>query len=100
LAWGVIHTIDWRQTRRGQETGYIETGPAKLVIGERPGKSRVDNYFVAGYALHALVSAALPDEDVIFGYHVRPRQIWQYLSIGGSAYCVGNNLSVGLGFGW
>jgi len=89
-AWQVLHAVDWRQTRyiAKHPDRYYESNP---VLGKHPSTAEVDVYFLAGALLHPLITDLLPGEY---------RFYWQWITIGISGICVGNNYLVGIRMDW
>jgi hypothetical protein len=78
--------VDWAQTR------YIIKHPEERhelnsLLGSYPSAVRVNNYFVASIAGHAVVSYLLPPNW---------RRGWQYVWIGINAEVIHRNRSVGV----
>jgi len=88
IAKGVVHAIDWRQTRWATQNGYEEMNP---VIGRHPSTERVDAYFLGTQILHPIITHYLPS---------RWRPIWQSFSLGFNCATVGHNIRVGIGIRW
>lgn len=102
VAWQGLNLVDLRTTLDGAQ--YNRAGGKRLyaadgsyqtelyqeknpLLGDFPSPRRVVNGMLLGAVVHAGVSYALPH-----GW----RDAWQYLTIGTSAYCVRQNLSIGL----
>ena len=86
-----LHAVDWAQTRtiarnpgKHAEGGVV----ASRVIGTHPSVGKVDAYMAGSAVLVAVVARALPSEY---------RSVFQYVTIGDSAYSVGNNFRIGIG---
>jgi len=89
-----LHVIDWAQTRTiaRNPDKYAEGGVvASRVIGAHPSVGQVDAYMVGSALLVMAVSRALPAEY---------RRVFQYVTIGDSAYSVGRNFSIGIWVGF
>jgi len=74
--------VDWAQTRE------IQAHPERWeemngMIGHQPGQ--VNRYFLASALCHAGIAYLLPE---------RERKVWQYVTIGLEAGCIGNNYSI------
>lgn len=91
--WG-LYTVGWGadfgQTRYASKTDYMyETGPASLVLGDKPTTVEVNRFFIASYVSAYLVADALGEN-------------WRgpFLSILSSChfYSVGQNHEVGVKF--
>jgi hypothetical protein len=82
--------IDYAQTMKISDNpnDYHEHNP---IIGRHPGREAVTIYFLTSYVLVTSLAVVLPTE-------IRP--YLQYGAIGVEAVAVGNNLSIGLGFGF
>jgi hypothetical protein len=90
----VLHAKDWEQTRTiaRNPDRYAEGGVvASRVIGAHPSVGQVDAYMIGSAVLVMAVSRALPAEY---------RRVFQYVTIGDSAYSVGRNLSIGVSGGF
>lgn len=84
-AYFIVHAIDWRQTRSTVgDPKFYERNP---LLGDRPSKSRVDNYFLLTAVLHVAISYALPSPY---------RRAWQASTIALEAYVIGRNRGVGV----
>jgi hypothetical protein len=94
----ILHTIDWGQTL------YIADHPDEyyekwnMVLRENPSRSEVNMLFCATMLLHPLISYVLDGEEKHGPFSWR--EWWQYLTIGESGACVGNNFRIGIGFGF
>lgn len=90
VAWQTLNLIDWKQTLiiANNPDHYKEINP---IIGEHPSRGKVNTYMAVGAVSHLAMSYVLPKEY---------RVIFQYFTIGTSAYCVGNNISIGLQLGF
>ena len=88
MTYQVFHFIDWRQTRwiAKHPDDYCELNP---ILGKHPSTTEVDLYFIGTALLHPLITDLLPEKY---------RPIWQGITIGMSATCVGWNFSLGIGF--
>jgi hypothetical protein len=89
-AYLVLHAIDWAQTRTiaRNPDKYAEGGiVASRVIGAHPDVWQVDSYMIGSAFLVMAVSRALPAEY---------RRVFQYVTIGDSAYSVAHNFNIGL----
>lgn len=87
----LLHALDWGQTRqiaRAPDRYYEALNP---LLGRHPSQGRVDAYFALSTIAHAGITHLLP---------AKYRPYWQGVTIGISGYCVGLNLSIGLGFRW
>ena len=89
-AYLALHVVDWGQTLEIADNPgqYHERNP---VLGDHPSRGRVNAWFAGTALLHPVVSYLLPDD-------LRP--YWQYGTIGLEMYCVGNNVSLGIGMGF
>ena len=85
--------VDWRQTVEitKKPDRFYEAGPARLFIGKHPSEREVNIYFLSAYAFKTGTSYLLP---------YKWRELFQYVMIGGSGLCVGNNFAIGLGGEW
>lgn len=98
IAWETLHAIDWRQTLQiaGDPDNHYESGPARYFIGEHPSTGDVNTFMATTAILHPIITNALPRKYTIGGFELKPRAWFQNISIGGSAYLVGVNFSIGL----
>lgn len=82
--------VDYAQTMKiaDNPNDYHEHNP---ILGKHPSQAEVTAYFLTSYALVTALAVVLPTE-------IRP--YLQYGAIGVEAAAVGNNLSIGLGFGF
>lgn len=89
-AYLALHVADWGQTLdiADHPEKWHETNP---VLGSHPSRGEVNGWFAATALLHPVVSYLLPKPY---------REMWQYGTIGLELYCVGNNYSVGIGYGF
>lgn len=87
VSWEVLHVIDWGQTLEiaRYPYRYSEYNP---ILGKHPSVGKVNLYMGAWVILHPVISYLLPKDY---------RKVWQYISIGVSAGCVGKNFSAGIG---
>lgn len=94
--WQILHILDWRQTIQiaRNPDRYWERNP---LLGEHPSEQKVNLYFLVGAVLHPIVTEVLPNKYNLWGIKLRPRIIWESVSIGMSGGCVLNNFSIGLG---
>jgi hypothetical protein len=85
-----LKLADFSQTMKIADNpdDYYELNP---ILGKHPSREDVIFYFVGTYVAETALAYLLPDEY---------RPWFQYLLIGSSAICVGNNLSIGLGVGF
>lgn len=88
-----LHVVDWGQTLDIENHPDLrETNP---ILGSHPSRGEINTYFIATGLLHPIVSYGLrkyaPDGWV---------QAWQYVTIGVELGAVGNNASIGIGFGF
>ena len=85
-----LHAIDWRQTRYISEHPgrYYECNP---VLGRHPSTGEVDLWFASTTIAHVAVTHLLPQEY---------RKYWQWINIGMSGGCVGQNINIGIGVRW
>jgi hypothetical protein len=93
--WQVINIMDWRQTVQiaNNPEQYNENNP---ILGIHPSEQYVNTYFLIGAILHPIVTEMLPVKYRLWGVDVKPKTIWQSISIGMSGACVVNNFSIGL----
>lgn len=89
-AYLALHVADWGQTLdiADHPERWHETNP---VLGSHPSRGEVNGWFAATALLHPVVSYLLPKPY---------REMWQYGTIGLELYCVGNNYSIGIGYGY
>lgn len=94
VAYLALHVVDWGQTL------YIADHPREFhecnpILGSHPSRGEVNAYFIATGLLHPVVSYGLrkyaPDGWV---------QAWQYGTSAMEIICIGNNLAIGVGFGF
>lgn len=95
VLWQALHLVDWGHTRyiADNPDEYYEINP---ILGNHPDKSQVDIYMAASAFLHPLVTGLLPRKARILGLELRPRTIWQCISIGLSGGLVIHNFSIGI----
>lgn len=86
VSWQVLHIVDWGQTRHIAKNPdqFYEINP---ILGRHPSVGEVDTYMITGAVIHTAVSVVLPQKY---------RSYWQYVTIGMSGYCVGNNINAGI----
>ena len=98
----VLQGIDWLQTLK------IARNPDRYwernsIIGEHPSRTRVNVYMGATLIVKTALSYYAPDIMDALGFSrktaKRSRKFVQGIFIAPSAYCVGNNLDIGLGIG-
>jgi hypothetical protein len=89
-AFTALMAIDYAQTMKiaDNPNDYHERNP---ILGNNPSRAEVTAYFLTSYAIVTALAVVLPTE-------IRP--YLQYGAIGVEAVTVGNNLSIGLGFGF
>jgi hypothetical protein len=90
----MLHAIDWAQTRTiaRNPDKYAEGGIiASRIIGGHPSVGQVDSYMIGSALMVSFVSRALPSEY---------RRVFQYVTIGDSAYSVGRNFSIDIWIGF
>ena len=94
-----LHIADWIQTLKlSRNLGeYYERNP---VIGKHPSKGRVNTCMGLFLAGKIIVPHYLPRDYNLWGWKIKPRKIFQYVTIGVSGYNVGRNYSIGLRFGF
>jgi hypothetical protein len=95
ILWQALHLIDWGHTRyiADNPDEYYEINP---ILGDHPDKRRVDTYMAVSALLHPVITGILPKETEILGFKIKPRAIWQSISIGISAGLVMHNASIGI----
>ena len=87
----LFHALDWGQTRQIARAPDRYWEACNPLLGSHPSQGRVDAYFTLSTLAHAGITHLLPS---------RYRPYWQGITIGVSGYCVGRNLSIGLGVRW
>ena len=98
VAFTAVTCMDWLQTKEiARNPNYYETNK---YLGKYPSQDRVNTYFATGIAAHAAISRLLPARVEVLGWEVRPRSVWQYLSIGYEAGFVHHNMNIGIKIGW
>ena len=87
--------MDWGHTRYIAENPdeYYEINP---ILGDHPDRRKVDIYMAASAIVHPLITGLLPKESEILGLKLKPRAIWQSVSIGLSAGLVMHNFNLGI----
>ncbi len=85
-----LMSVDYLQTMKiaRNPDDYHEHNP---ILGKHPSEEEVTTYFISAYLLTTAAAIALPEPY---------REYFQYGVIGIEGVAVGNNLSIGLGFGF
>ncbi len=93
--WGGLQLMDYRQTMQTARNPdrFRELNP---FLGEHPSQGEVSAWFMGWAFWHPVITDALPREKTILGSRIKPRDLWQNLSLAVSGACVINNFSVGL----
>ena len=86
--------LDFGQTNHiADSDDRLELNP---ILGPRPSREEVRDYFAAVLILHPLISYALPAKAEVWGFNLKPRTAWQYFYIGVEATAVASNWRGGL----
>jgi hypothetical protein len=89
-----VTVIDWGQTRDiRHHDGHYEMNP---ILGRTPSNESIGKYFGTILVLHPVISALLPKEADVFGWHTHPRSAWQYIYIGVESATVISNYRGGI----
>jgi hypothetical protein len=94
--WLALHAVDAAQTYSiAGDRCYYEANPlTRSIIGREPSHAAVVGWAIGIAAVHVGVSDYLLRTD-----HPKLAKAWQYITIGTSAYSVGNNFSIGIRIG-
>jgi len=82
----VLQAVDWRQTKHIAKNGH-KFFECNRILDDHPSQNEVDLYFAASWVGKTAVAYVLPEDW---------RESWQWLFIGVSAGCVGQNYLVGI----
>lgn len=84
-AFAGLLVMDWQQTHDiGRHPGMYELNP---LLGRHPSAGRIDRYFAASLAAHAVIAYALPAPQ---------RRMFQNATVVAEAVVVGRNAYLGL----
>jgi hypothetical protein len=97
--WQVTNVIDTATTLnlvRRYDEGFYERHP--LWADAHPSRNRVITGFATNALLHVALVNILPDEIPLWNtsWSIKPKRIFQSITIGVSTGCVENNFAIGL----
>lgn len=93
--WLGIHALDWGTTLdiTASNEKYKELNP---IFGNHPNRDMVNLLMATGTVAHIFITDFLPRKYNLWGWEMRPRELWQSITIGMSGGCVINNFAIGL----